>query len=29
MLYLTTFGNSVWYGPAGGAENAWEDIVPG
>jgi hypothetical protein len=27
MLYLTTFGSSVWYGPAEGVEGAVEDIV--
>ncbi len=28
MLYLTTFGSSVWYGPASGVEGAFEDIYP-
>ena len=27
MLYLTTFGSSVWYGPASGVEEASEDGV--
>jgi hypothetical protein len=26
MLYLTTFGSSVWYGPVGGVADAIEDI---
>jgi photosystem II stability/assembly factor-like uncharacterized protein len=29
MLYLTTFGSSLWYGPAEGAPDAIEDIVEG
>lgn len=28
MLYVTTFGSSVWYGPDTGIENAFEDIYP-
>jgi photosystem II stability/assembly factor-like uncharacterized protein len=28
MLYLTTFGSSVWYGPADGIAGAFEDIFP-
>jgi len=28
MLYLTTFGSSVWYGPAKGAPGAFEDVYP-
>ena len=28
MLYITTFGSSVWYGPDTGIENAFEDIYP-
>ena len=28
MLYLTTFGSSVWYGPATGGAGAFEDIYP-
>jgi hypothetical protein len=28
MLYLTTFGSSVWYGPADGVADALEDIHP-
>lgn len=28
MLYITTFGSSVWYGSAEGTENAFEDIYP-
>jgi photosystem II stability/assembly factor-like uncharacterized protein len=28
MLYLTTFGSSVWYGPADGVPGAFEDIYP-
>jgi hypothetical protein len=27
MIYITTFGGSVWHGPAEGAPNALEDIV--
>jgi len=27
MIYVTTFGGSVWYGPAGGDPQAVEDIV--
>ena len=27
MLYLTTFGSSVWYGPAQPAADAFEDII--
>lgn len=27
MLYVTTFGSSVWYGPAEGVEDAVEDII--
>jgi hypothetical protein len=27
MLYVTTFGSSLWYGPAGGVPEALEDIV--
>ena len=27
MIYVTTFGGSVWYGPAAGDPNAIEDIV--
>lgn len=27
MLYLATFGSSVWYGPAKGVDDAVEDIV--
>jgi len=27
MVYITTFGGSVWYGPAAGDPNAVEDIV--
>ena len=26
MLYLTTYGESVYYGPAKGIEGAFEDI---
>ena len=26
-IYITTFGNSVWHGPAAGDPNAVEDIV--
>jgi hypothetical protein len=26
-LYLTTFGSSVWYGPAHGAADVIEDII--
>ncbi len=26
MLYLTTFGSSVWYGPAEGVDDATENI---
>ncbi len=29
MLYLTTFGSSVWYGPAQGVDDALEESVPG
>jgi photosystem II stability/assembly factor-like uncharacterized protein len=29
MLYVTTFGSSLWYGPAGGIPDALEDIVDG
>lgn len=28
MLYVTTFGSSVWHGPADGDEGAAEDILP-
>lgn len=28
MLYLTTFGSSVWYGPATGSPGAFEDVYP-
>jgi len=28
MLYLTTFGSSVWYGPTTGVPGAFEDIYP-
>ncbi|MFC2076863.1 hypothetical protein ACFLT7_07260 [candidate division KSB1 bacterium] len=28
MLYLTTFGGSVWHGSAEGYPNAFEDIYP-
>jgi len=28
MLYITTFGSSVWYGPARGVAGAFEDICP-
>jgi photosystem II stability/assembly factor-like uncharacterized protein len=28
MLYITTFGSSVWYGPALGDDEAFEDIYP-
>lgn len=28
MLYLTTFGSSVWHGPADGAGVAFEDVYP-
>ena len=28
MLYITTFGSSVWYGPTEGTESALEDIYP-
>jgi hypothetical protein len=28
MLYLTTFGSSVWHGPADGAAGAFEDVYP-
>jgi hypothetical protein len=28
MLYITTFGSNVWYGPASGMEGAFEDIYP-
>jgi photosystem II stability/assembly factor-like uncharacterized protein len=28
MLYLTTFGSSVWYGPTKGVSRAFEDIYP-
>ncbi len=28
MLYLTTFGSSVWYGPAKGVRDASEEILP-
>jgi hypothetical protein len=28
MLYVTTFGSSVWYGPSEGAKDAFEDIYP-
>jgi len=28
MLYLTTFGSSVWHGPAEGVPGAFEDIYP-
>jgi hypothetical protein len=28
MLYLTTFGSSVWHGPAAGVPNAFEDVYP-
>jgi len=27
MIYITTFGGSVWYGPADGDPRAVEDIV--
>jgi hypothetical protein len=27
-IYVTTFGGSVWYGPAAGDPNATEDVVP-
>jgi hypothetical protein len=27
MIYITTFGGSVWYGPAAGDPNAREDVV--
>ena len=27
MIYITTFGGSVWYGPADGDPRAGEDIV--
>jgi len=29
MLYLTTFGSSVWYGPARGAPGADDPLVGG
>jgi Bacterial Ig domain len=28
MLYLTTFGSSVWHGPATGVPGAFEDVSP-
>lgn len=28
MLYITTFGSSVWYGPSSGVDGAFEDIYP-
>ncbi len=28
MLYLTTFGSSVWHGPATGVPGAFEDVYP-
>jgi photosystem II stability/assembly factor-like uncharacterized protein len=28
MLYLTTFGSSVWHGPAEGVAGAFEDVYP-
>lgn len=28
MIYITTFGSSVWYGPAKGVEGAFEDFYP-
>lgn len=28
MLYITTFGSSVWYGPDTGVENAFKNIYP-
>jgi len=28
MLYLTTFGSSVWHGPASGVPGAFEDVYP-
>lgn len=28
MLYLTTFGSSVWHGPVTGVPNAFEDVYP-
>lgn len=28
MIYITTYGSSVWYGPAQGIEGAFEDIYP-
>ncbi len=28
MLYVTTFGSSVWYGPADGTDVEYEDIIP-
>jgi len=27
MIYITTFGGSVWYGPTEGTPGAVEDIV--
>jgi hypothetical protein len=27
MIYVTTFGGRVWYGPAGGDPQAIEDMV--
>lgn len=28
MLFLTTFGSSVWYGPDRGVPGAFEDLHP-
>jgi len=28
MLYITTYGSSVWYGPRKGDPNAFEDVYP-
>jgi len=28
MVYVTTYGGSVWHGPAAGDPNAAEDVVP-
>ncbi len=27
MIYVTTFGGSVWYGPANGDPNATDDVI--
>jgi hypothetical protein len=27
-VYVTTFGSSVWYGPAEGINEAFEDVYP-